>query len=579
MTTAKATTRRGDVAERLVVARIRAVLEPDVLVLDSVQWLVRDHGAVRNGEADVVIADAARGILVLEVKAGEIRRDRNGTWHAGPHRLERSPFDQARDNRYALLKKLHELPDWPADLKPISGHAVAFPDVDLDTMRGRLGLLGLDADTELIADQSAFVDSDAGRAELRRFIDRAFEAWGHNANERAPGEAVIDLLRAVEGEPFEIHSMLRNELVEGEREVVQLTAGQLRVLNQLRNVRRASIIGGAGTGKTILAAEKARRLAGEGYRTLFVCFNAPLAQVLAEELESTARDTGLLDVKTFHQLCEDLGREADVLADRPDPITQDWWDRTLPRALDDAIERLGPRYHAVVIDEGQDFTADWLASLQELLIDGADDVLYVFHDSAQAIFREDVVGQLGLTEFPIDMNCRNAAPIHALVARFAEGGLAPEPWRTDGRPPELIPAEDGAANVEALRGVLHRLRAVDGEGVNPWDIAVLTGAKLDESAVWGVPGHRYGNEVLGNAAVDDAGHHLGRAAHLVPPLPDDVILCETIRRFKGLERPVVVLVELRADDPKLDRMLYVGASRARQHLVVIAPAAVLERLR
>jgi ATP-dependent exoDNAse (exonuclease V) beta subunit len=55
-----------------------------------------------------------------------------------------------------------------------------------------------------------------------------------------------------------------------------------------------------------------------------------------------------------------------------------------------------------------------------------------------------------------------------------------------------------------------------------------------------------------------------------------VILCETIRRFKGLERPVVVLVELKADDSRLSRLLYVGASRATQHLVVIASAAVLE---
>ena len=47
---------------------------------------------------------------------------------------------------------------------------------------------------------------------------------------------------------------------------------------------------------------------------------------------------------------------------------------------------------------------------------------------------------------------------------------------------------------------------------------------------------------------------------------------------EGLEKPVIVLVELRADDPRLERLLYVGASRARQHLVVIAPQAVLERL-
>jgi hypothetical protein len=570
---------RGEAAERLVVQRIRAVVDPRVLVLDGVDWLVRDHGAVSNGEADVVIADPERGILVLEVKSGEIRRDGSGTWWAGPHQLPRNPFDQAKDSKYALLKKLHEHPDWPSGLKPNSGHAVAFPDVDLDTMRGRLGLLGLDADSELVADQSMFVDSEAGRAELRRFIDSAFDAWGQNPTERAPGAKAVDLLRDLGTKPFEISSMLRHEMVEGERDVVQLTTGQYRVLNELRNVRRASIIGGAGTGKTLLAAEKARRLAGQGYQTLLVCFNAPLARMLGEELESTVRDTGRLDVKTFHQLCEDLGHEAGVLGARPTPIDQAWWDRTLPRALDEAIERLGARYHAILVDEGQDFDAEWLASLQELLVDPADDVLYVFHDPAQAIYREDVVGQLGLTDFPIDTNCRNAAPIHALVSRFAEGGLASEPWRTGGRPPELNEADGGAATIEALRGVLHRLRAVDGEGVNPWDIAVLTGARLEESAVWGVPGHQYGNEVLGNPAVDEAGHHLGRPAHLAPELGSDVILCETIRRFKGLERPVIVLVELRADDPKLDRMLYVGASRARQHLVIIAPAAVLDRLR
>ena len=77
----------------------------------------------------------------------------------------------------------------------------------------------------------------------------------------------------------------------------------------------------------------------------------------------------------------------------------------------------------------------------------------------------------------------------------------------------------------------------------PWDIAVLTGARLEESAVWRQ--RRFGNEVLGNPAVDDAGQHLGRAADETPDLPSDAILCETIRRFKGLERPVVVLVELR----------------------------------
>jgi hypothetical protein len=50
-----------------------------------------------------------------------------------------------------------------------------------------------------------------------------------------------------------------------------------------------------------------------------------------------------------------------------------------------------------------------------------------------------------------------------------------------------------------------------------------------------------------------------------------VIVCDSIRRFKGLEKPVVVLVELRPDDERLERLLYIAASRARQHLVIVAP--------
>jgi len=41
----------------------------------------------------------------------------------------------------------------------------------------------------------------------------------------------------------------------------------------------------------------------------------------------------------------------------------------------------------------------------------------------------------------------------------------------------------------------------------------------------------------------------------------------------------VVLLEVPRDDPvRLDRLLYIGMSRARQHLVLIAPLAVIRRV-
>ena len=55
----------------------------------------------------------------------------------------------------------------------------------------------------------------------------------------------------------------------------------------------------------------------------------------------------------------------------------------------------------------------------------------------------------------------------------------------------------------------------------------------------------------------------------MPDEPSDCVVFETVRRFKGLERPVVVLVEL----------LYVGLTRATTQLVVIAPPELVGRLR
>ena len=69
-------------------------------------------------------------------------------------------------------------------------------------------------------------------------------------------------------------------LADDDRELLRLTEQQFAVLDRLRRQRRVSISGGAGTGKTVLALEKARRLAREGSGVLLTCFNRPLADNL-----------------------------------------------------------------------------------------------------------------------------------------------------------------------------------------------------------------------------------------------------------------------------------------------------------
>ena len=564
----------GTRAERHVHDLLRKALGPEYVLFPNVAWVVRDHGVDREGEADLVIAHTDRGFLTIEVKAGPIVRDGLGRWWAGGRLLARAPFQQAADSHHSLVAKLRELPAWPAGLDPIAGHAVAFPNADLASLGTQILFLGPDVDPELILDKSFLAADGKRNARLRAWVDRCFELWSGGAR-RSPGKLGVDLLSATITSPFELRSLLRSEIADGDREVVRLTNDQLHTLNLLRGVRRAAVVGGAGTGKTMLAIAKASQLANEGFSTLLVCFNSALARLLADETRDVAERTGRLHVSTFHQLAEDLGREAGTLPAKPEPVTPEWFETILPGGLDDAIGALGPRYHAIVVDEGQDFDVGWLASLEGLLHGGREDVLYVFHDPAQSIFRADQIGELGLTEFPLDFNCRNAQPIHALVAPLSMGGLTSEARRTDGRAPDLIRADTDAETIEALRVVLHRL--VADEHVAPGSIAVLSGHGLEKSAVW--KHRRYGNLVLWYGAVGDDGRLLGLAADDVPEPPPDVVLCDSVRRFKGLERPVIVLLEVPRDDPeRLDRLLYIGISRARQHLVVIAPTAIVRRL-
>ena len=104
----------------------------------------------------------------------------------------------------------------------------------------------------------------------------------------------------------------------------------------------------------------------------------------------------------------------------------------------------------------------------------------------------------------------------------------------------------------------------------------ISGTTASSSLAW--PKRTFGNAVLANEALLDDGRSKGLAPEEVPEEPDEVLF-GTIRRFKGMEREVVVLVELPAEGDRLDELLYVGLTRATTELVVIAPPALVERLR
>ncbi len=478
----------GKAAERVVFERLRAALpSPEFRLYPNAEWLgpMRQGGPARDGEADLVIANEESGILVLEVKSGAPSRDRAGRWWIGGHELSRDPFDQARDSKHQLVRKLQALPDWPPRTEPRAGHAIALPDVDLASLPPGHALLGADAPRELVLDAEALETPE----KTRRWIDRAYAYWIGDGTGGFPlGPRGLRLLDEILAPTWSLHRLVRGRIEDDRTQLVEASREQALILNHTRNLRRLEIVGPAGSGKSMLAAEKARRLAREGYRTLLVCFNQRLATSLIGDLEEAPAPapaalggTGL-DVTTFHRLCERLATRAGVLPVRPTPIPQTWWDETLPAALQAAIEALPEmRYHAVVVDEGQDFEAGWLELLGKLLVD-RDDVFWVFHDPGQALLRPDVAAGLGLERLELFENHRNPGSIAELAARFYRGGDEPVAFREGERRYSISSAEPGPATLEALRKTLHRL--IEEERVAPFRIAVLSGDHATDSEVW-----------------------------------------------------------------------------------------------
>lgn len=567
----------GADAERDVRERLEQALPSPYACWFNVAWTGAAGAGDRNvdGEADVVIGHPDRGLLVLEVKAGIPSRDSRGRWWLGSRQLDRSPFEQAVASKHALARRLAQLPGWRVGSRPRAAHGVAFPHAD----RGSLGpghvQLGADVAPALLLDARALEDPAATRAAIEAMYAHA----GTEDSARDPlGPEGMRLLGELLAPTVAMRRLVRGRIVDDRAPLLAATGEQRRIIARSRRARRLEIAGPAGSGKSMLAAEQARRLAADGARTLLVCFNQPLATALRRDLADAPAPAGL-EVLTFHRLCERMAAAAGVLPAQPAGDLAPWFD-ALPRALGEAMDRLpDERWDAVIVDEGQDFADDWLLLAQSLLRDEDAGVLWVFHDPGQALYRPDVVGTLGLERMDLFENHRNPPSIAALAQRFYRGGETVEGLRDEpaagGPRHRVIEAAPGPATVEAVRVELHRL--LREEEVRTWQVVVLTGGKAPDSLVW--RRRTFGNHRLWNEAFTDEGTSRGLPPEEVPEHPSDAVLFETVRRFKGLEAEVVVLCELPEEAPRLDELLYVALTRATTELVVIAPPGLAARMR
>ena len=344
-----------------------------------------------------------------------------------------------------------------------------------------------------------------------------------------------------------------------------------------------TVRGAAGTGKTVIALEKARRLAAQNFDVLFVCSNRSLARwLLSMVREEPKHIQDHITVRNVEQFCTELSGQANLLLNPPTEHELQKQEELGNRAFQvklaadftrsiHALETEGtlPQFDAILVDEGQDFERPLWGPLYKLLRDRRNGKFIAFYDPAQREGDGDGAPAIpggDVHELLLSENCRNTRAIFDVAQEFYHGDELPAcvgpvgqevVWfdpatRVDTK---LSPDE---REIVALETVLNIL--VDGEGISPREILVVVGRSQKGSAVY--RRHSLGSHLLSNnTAIRDPG----------------VIRVTTIRSVKGLESPVVILAELdgiqsvQGTQPlTYRRYMYIATSRAVHQLIVLS---------
>lgn len=539
-------------AEAKVYRALRDAALPNVLILHGRSIVSPAKGGGHTDrEADFVIADERYGILAIEVKGGGVRIDPKKGWVSvdrnGQENSIKDPFQQAKNEKYAILNQLETFPPWSRFARRITlAHAVLFPDIRISSL-----LQSADFLKDIAGGKSEISD-------IEGWVKEIFEYW-RRENDRSLDKEGLEIIRQFYCSQILAKPLLKDVLEEQDQLRIKLTQEQSLVLRTLGRHKRAGIVGAAGTGKTILAVEKARSLVESGCRVLLLCYNRPLGVALAKRFEQTEN----IVVMSFHQFCSWCctiaksckGIDAESQAKIAEP-NQDLFDVQFPLAACMAIEAVGEKlqFDAVIVDEGQDFGDEYWLPIELALKSSKESWLYIFYDENQRLYKRSSSFPIdGSDIFPLSRNCRNTVPIHNLAYRFYVGDPIVHSGLTGGEPDYL----EAASFEQQARLVAQLVVALlDKEKVQPKDIAVLIGATNKKLYYWALT-----SKPIPSPAQWSEEEHFN---------PNGIVV-DTIKRFKGMERDVIILW-INEETVQDDALLYVGVSRAKSALFVVGNA-------
>jgi hypothetical protein len=372
------------------------------------------------------------------------------------------------------------------------------------------------------------------------------------------------------------------EVLKGHREIISESSEQNAddQVDRWFSDENMAIIGGAGSGKTQLIIEKAERLYIDKKKTLVTCYN----ELIEESLRNTlAPFSEFVTVLNFHHLaCHFLKINGGI---PPEPNDQKdkrkYFEEDIPDLFDKVLkERAGPesKFDAILVDEGQDFTFFYWECLRSCFKDSKEAQLVVAIDPSQKardgqekISLDEIFGDLLYVPERLKYNWRNTQAItnysncifekvdEKFILRGKEYSvlaLEPHPDFPEGQKVHESVVKNQAELTSKLSEILCDL-------VEKCQIPTSSITLLTEKGQYWIQDEKnplHYQQKIGDYTLQ------------TESTSKKTIQLETVRRFKGRENLVVIVI---AGEKMNDALKYIACTRASTLLYVIDAVKVL----
>ena len=341
-------------------------------------------------------------------------------------------------------------------------------------------------------------------------------------------------------------------MIDNESRIEDYTKEQFSLLDFINFNPRCLITGGAGTGKTLMALEVAKRKTVENLNVGLFCFNKRLGEKLGNSTNNmTTNEDSISFCGTLHKYMLNQTK-----SQPPYNINEHekYFSETLPMEFlieCDNIEE-DQKLDFLILDEAQDLiNPNFLEVFDSILKEGIRNGKWImFGDfSNQAIYADDSLkifellnSYTSFTRFPpLKINCRNTINI-AEQNTLLTGVKLPE-FTSRNQKGNIVSCRylNKKRQLEEIEKILLEIKRRE----IPLNKVTLLSPKTIE-----------------NSIINDYDSILG--------FIKDGIQHSTIHGFKGLENSIIILYDFEdISSDRMQRLLYVGISRATQELYIV----------